>query len=337
MFFNKSLVTLTLIICLARTVTNQEVCLNSIKVINTESYCPEVVNETRILMTDNDNNYLNYSGGTLKILKSSDFVIFYDCPNHMTYTRTFLKNFSLVEPKKRRPSSNFGEIRLFKEDTEFQSCLKDYCNRSRNAVLQCNSNDITYLNLKLDAKVNTRCLETITLAYINSFNLIDINSSKFFIYAYNLIKFVIKALKNVKTINCDVFQFVSNLKILQIVDLNIEKTLCIFQNNPSLALIANGTHFVWNMCNGSYDSVTSLHYNPITMGMNTRTTMNQGTVTSTNSIILYILLGVCILLIILLTSFKLLSLYQLCRGFTFMGHVVTRPTEENLELRSIGV
>ena len=334
MLFNQFLVTLMLIVSLARTVTNQNVCLNTIKAINTENYCPKVVNETRILITDNDNNYLNYSGGSLKILKSSDFVIFYDCPNHMTYTRTFLKNFSLVEPKKRRPSSNFGEIRLFKEDIEFQSCLKDYCNRSRNAVLQCNSNDITYLNLKLDAKVNTRCLETITLAYINSFNLIDINSSKFFIYAYNLIKFVIKALKNVKTINCDVFQSVSNLKILQIVDLNIEKTLCIFQKNPSLALIANGTHFVWDMCNGSYDSITSLHYNPITMNMNTRirinSTANQSTVTSTNSIILYILLGVGILLIILLTFFQFLNLYQLCRGY-----VVTRPTEQSLELRSI--
>ena len=329
---------LTLMTCPILTMTiDKDTCYNKANMRNRTYYCPRIKNTTRIILSDDTSNYLNYFGGQLKILKDNDIIVFYNCPNHKTITQVHSYNFSLVA-NRRRQGYNFGRTSQFPIDVRFQSCLYYYCRIDLDSIFFCEDNSISNLNFGFSSIVNIPCLATITFGYINSLSLVDINSSNFFTFAVNLVKLVISGSKNIKMVKCDFFYLMYDLRILRIFNLGTKNALCIFKFNPSLASISNGTYLIWNMCNGTFDFVKDLYFVPNTTATATATTniTTSSTCTfvctSTSTMALYIFISVVGCVIILIVLYKIAKPYQLLRTYFYGVGLFTGPTNEDFEL-----
>ena len=321
--------------------TDQDICYNKASMRNRTYYCPRIKNTTRIIFSDDTSNYLNYLGGQLKILHDDNMVIFYNCPNHKTVTRLYSSNFSQFDKNRRRLTHDFGQIPPFDVDIRFQSCLEGYCHFDLDSILFCESNRISSLNFGLNAKVNISCLETITLAYIHSLNLFNVNTSKFFMFAINLVKLVISGSKHIKIVQCDIFYALIDLKILNIFALSKQNAICIFKFNPRLALISNGTNYIWNMCNGTFEFVDELYFVPKTTTTTTITSMAMPMFLSTptppsatvTTMTLYILLSV----IILIVTCVIINPYKILRNYFSTVGILIEQISEDIELRYIDI
>ena len=205
--------------------------------------------------------YLNFAGSHLKIFEDKQYVVFYNCPNHKTFTYIYQNNYTLLGGTPTRQTFRFGYLIFHPPDNEFQLCLQFYCNKDFKHVFNCVGNLIVTLHLRLNTIVTLRCLESITNANINSSHLVDINSSTFFKYAINIIKLTITASKHVEMIECDLFHNMTSLKLLEMPYLNQEHAFCIFKSNPNLVRLSNGTNRIWNMCNDTYDVIDSYDFN----------------------------------------------------------------------------
>ena len=237
-----------------------------------------ITNSTRMIISDYFVHYNNYFGGKLKIFQNTDYIIFYDCPNHKSVSFFHILDLSpLSKTLKKKHDNRYGQV--FKNDKNimFQKCLEEFCDTVRNnnntCKFVCENPEIRYFNFKLSQKVTTLCLDTITIAILNSSNLVDLNTTPLFNYTTNLIMLTVVAPLNIMPIKCDIFQGIDNLRLLNLPNVKLISTYCFFDFNPRLIRISNSSARLWNMCNGSFDLVDDIEYENNVDSLNNNTTI----------------------------------------------------------------
>ena len=260
-------------------------------------FTTNITNSTRIIINDDFLNYYTYYGSKVKVLQNSDYIIFYNCPDHKSVSYFLRFNFSsLPSRRNKRVDKSYGQVVMFTANAIFQKCLEHYCDlfhldRLMAWKFQCENNNMNSLNLKLTRTVTNFCLESIKYAVLNSSSVYDLNTSLFFKYAVNLIMLTIIIPESSKAFKCDLFRDIVDLRLLRLPKVDLASTYCIFQYNPQLVRISNSSARLWNMCNGTFDLVDDIESKNLTITNNT--------ITNTDSDlweILFLIFDICIVL-----------------------------------------
>ena len=226
-----------------------------------------ITKSTRMIISDSSVDYVRYFGGKIKMLQNDDYFIFYNCPSHQIVSFFYRSNLtSITSQPKKSIDFRYGHTVRHPENVLFQECLEKYCDLYRYDKLHtwrfvCENDNIRYFNLRINRTISNLCLESIKYAFLNSSNLIDLNTSLFFKYAINVINLTIVAPKNIPAIKCDLFGDIADLRLLRLLNVDLHSTYCIFQFNRQLIQISNRSDRLWNMCNGTFDLVNDENEN----------------------------------------------------------------------------
>ena len=201
-------------------------------------------------------DYNLFANGLVKMVDDTRFITFYSCSNDSKYVQVYADNFA--------PILKTHEIPLYKTkhinfntnvniDVTFQKCLETYCNYDKRMGFHCSQIGVQELRFDWNNIVTEKCFSSITYALIDSPNLLDLNGNNFLKHATNLISFNLKTDHLMPDIECDIFRYNGQLRLVDISNLSIRKGKCFFNHTLNLVVVISNDFRIWNMCNDSVD------------------------------------------------------------------------------------
>ena len=240
-----------------------EYCLNFIKrkchpctpMDHDEVICERMSEGMKIIYFDNNNqiDYNSYVNSSIQIVENNNVSTFYSCQNRSDYLQVNPYNYypigkqlNLSLPRFKRSKPKVA--RSIKSD--FQVCLEVYCFNKNNNRFVCYEYYSRNLDFAYNSIVTRECILNITYAFIWSRKIAHITKNMFFLNAVN-IQFMSLDFEDMKSMQCNVFQQLEHLKILQFkvsfkTKFHIDN--CIFQFNPKLVRVDINDNWIWNEC-----------------------------------------------------------------------------------------
>ena len=236
-------------------ITCEKTQMNSLNCVN------DLNQEIIVHFAKNDTiDYTSFINTNTKMIQEPEKLTFYSCSPNVTYFQVNTYNFYPINKKMLLPSKN-GTPPNLKKSTFLQNCLEIYCLNINSNKLICVGNSLGILDFQFSRIVTPACINNITYLIIFNKFLFEMEATHFFYYALN-IEYVKMYLNHTNTFRCNYFENLRNLRFLEIqLDYFNDSILnydCVFQSNPSLILIRINNEIVWNPCNTSRSSHTTL-------------------------------------------------------------------------------